>query len=208
MKRIIPRILALAVLVAAAGLAWVLGSPSGAVDWRSVRAVAFESDDWGLQGFVPAEDSWAGLDRSEIGPGRFPPVYWGSTLEDSSAVARLCAVMGRHHGRDGLPAVFQPNYVMSALGWRSGAGDGQWVRYDLPDLDPRYARPGMWNAVAAGRAAGVWVPEFHATWHYDPNLRRAAALQPGSAREAMPCKNLSHRHPCFPGTLQDSQVWI
>ncbi len=34
------------------------------VAWRELRAVALESDDWGLAGFVPRADSWQGLDRA------------------------------------------------------------------------------------------------------------------------------------------------
>ena len=172
------------VFVGLLGITLILGKPTGSVDWRALRAVALESDDWGLQGFIPAADSWEGLDRAGIAPGSFPEVYWSSTLEDSTMVADLCLVMSRVQGRDGLPAVFQPNYVMSGLGWLGNGGDGAWHRFDLPDLDPRYHRPGLWRAVGEGIHSGVWYPEFHATWHYDPALRKAAALQPGDAAKA------------------------
>lgn len=176
----------LVILVASAigAAALVLGESGGAVDWRRMRAVAIESDDWGLQGFVPGAGAWAGVDRAAIAPGSFPEVYWQSTLEDSAAVADLCAVLASHRGRDGLPAVFQPNYVMSGMGWRPDHAEGLWHRFDLPDLDPHYRRPGLWHAVGLGIQAGVWYPEFHAAFHYDPQRRLESALEGPHPRRA------------------------
>jgi len=155
-------------------------SPRSAVDWRGLRAVVFESDDWGLAGFVPSAAAWEGLRREDLSPGRFPEIYWNSTLEDSATVADLAALLASHRGRDGLPALLQPNYVMSSLAWE----DGQWRRYDLPDFPRDYRRPGMWKAVEDARRLGVWYPEFHAAWHYDPARRREASIASEAAREA------------------------
>jgi hypothetical protein len=160
--------------------ALLTAGPRSAVDWRGLRAVALESDDWGLAGFVPSARVWDGLRREDLSPGRFPEVYWNSTLEDSTTVADLAAVLAVHRGRDGLPAVLQPNYVMSSLAWE----DGRWHRYDLPDLPRQYQRPGLWAAVAEAGRRGVWYPEFHAAWHYDPTLRREATATSAAAREA------------------------
>lgn len=160
-----------------AAAAFLTAGPPGAVDWRAVRAVAFESDDWGLSGFVPAAEAWDGLPQQELSPGPFPPVYWNSTLEDSATVAALAGVLGAHRGRDGLPAVLQPNYVMSALAWE----DGQWRRHDLPHLPLAYRRPGLWTAVGEAVDAGVWQAEYHAAWHYDPQRRRDAVAAGGVA---------------------------
>ena len=152
--------------------------PRSVVDWQSLRAVVIESDDWGLAGFVPDADAWKGLDRDQLDTGSFPDVYWLSTLEDSSMVTELNSVLSGHLGRDGHPAVLQPNYVMSSL-----AHDGEgWVRYDLPVLPPLYQRPGLWKAVENGVAGGTWYPEFHATWHYDPDLRKRDAVGSDNAR--------------------------
>lgn len=170
--------------VAAAGgllaLALLSAGPGAAVDWRSLRAVALESDDWGLAGFVPSVAAWEGLKREDLSPGRFPEVYWNSTLEDSAAVADLAAVLAGARGRDGLPAVLQPNYVLSSLALEQG----QWRRHDLPEFPAAYARPGLWPAVRAAIAAGVWHPEYHAAWHYDPRHRQEAVAAGGPAREA------------------------
>lgn len=81
---------------------------------------------------------------------------------------------------DGLPALFQPNYVMGSLHLDDA---GKWVRIDLPDFPPAYQREGLWDAVGRARDAGVWQPEFHAAYHYDPARRVAAALSSDVARE-------------------------
>ena len=175
------RSLAWALPVLLAALALLTAGPRGMVDWRAERAIAFESDDWGLSGFVPDAAAWDGLRREDLTPGNFPPVYWNSTLEDSAAVADLAAVLASHRGRDGLPAVLQPNYIVSALAWEGG----QWRRHDLPDLPVAYRRPGLWSAVTAATAQGVWYPEFHGAWHYDPDLRRReTAASPAAATAA------------------------
>jgi hypothetical protein len=170
--------LAGALLLLVAG--WLTAGPRGLVDWRALQAVALESDDWGLSGFVPSAAAWDGLRREDLAPGNFPAVYWNSTLEDSAMVADLAAVLAAHRGRDGRPAVLQPNYVLSALAWE----DGRWRRYDLPALPRAYPRPGLWSAVAAAREAGVWQPELHAAWHYDPSRRREATAADATVREA------------------------
>jgi len=58
------------------------------------------------------------------------------------------------------------------------------VARDLPATPEAYARPGLWAAVSAATAAGVWHPELHGRWHYDPARRRAVALATPTAREA------------------------
>lgn len=181
--------------VLAAG--FLFGNVRSAVDWRDVRAVAIESDDWGLAGFVPAADSWIGLDRDDLGPGRFPEVYWLSTLEDSSMVADLNRLLAAHVGRDGYPAVFQPNYVMSSL----ARIRDRWETFDLPALPPGFARPGLWSEVARGISAGTWYPEFHATWHYDPDRRTEGALSSELAR-AVTGRNIM----LFPGSEKAKEL--
>jgi hypothetical protein len=158
---------------------FLFGDSRSLVDWRSLRAVVIESDDWGLAGFVPDGEAWSGLDRQALETGSFPPVYWLSTLEDSLMVSALNTVLARHEGRDGRPAVFQPNYVMSSLAYVQDT----WTRFDLPNFPPSYQRPGLWEAVHRGIADGTWYPEFHATWHYDPDVRKQEALGNDFARQ-------------------------
>lgn len=179
--RLVRRILLLVLPVLLAVVALVTAGPQGMVDWRALKAVTIESDDWGLSGFVPEPAAWDGRRREDLTPGHFPEIYWNSTLEDSASVAELAAVLGSYCGRDGLPALLQPNYILSAMAWE----DGQWRRYDLPALPRAYERPGMWAAVRKAVGQGVWYPEFHGAWHYDPERRRVAtAADPDVAAAA------------------------
>ena len=156
----------------AIGLVW--GRSPSAVDWTRVRGVCVESDDWGLCGFVPDSTAARSLDREALDPGGFPDVYWYSTLEDSAMVAALSDVLVRHRGRDGLPAVLQPNYILASLGFHPQETDSaaRWSVHELPDTPPGYARPGLWTAVRQARVAGVWQPELHGLLHYDPQSRK------------------------------------
>ncbi len=142
------------------------------VDWSEVRAVVLQSDDWGLRGFVPDHQVLQGLDTSKLGGGHFPEIYWQSTLEDSLDVADMMAILLRHLGRDDLPAVFQPNMILSQQSVAAKpavAGDkASW------QPDPRYPRSGLEQSVAAAIAAGVWQPELHGLHHFDPAGRRHA----------------------------------
>ncbi len=150
-------------------------SPS-LVLWKPIRAVVLESDDWGFAGFIPHAEVWQKERREELNPGVFPEVYWESILEDSTMVSNLAGVMLAHKGSDGLPAVFQPNYVMSSLSYEKEGNEWIWRRYDWPNLPPTYSRPGLIASVQRAVEAGVWYPEFHATWHYDPAKRLQYAL--------------------------------
>ncbi len=168
---------ALAAVAVLLGLGMVLGGSPSLVDWRSARAVVIESDDWGLCGYVPAAAALEGLDLTGLRVGEIPAVYLNSTLEDSAAVTALAAVLAAGRGRDGGPAVLQPNYIM---GWLATPAEAdptarpEFRRGTLPDLPAAYARPGLWRAVADAVAADVWYPEYHGLWHYVPEERFAA----------------------------------
>jgi len=175
----------------AVGLLW--GRNPAAVEWRRARPICIESDDWGLCGFMPDTSALGGLDRLALAPGPFPEVYWHSTLEDSATVADLRALLAAHLGRDGLPAGLQPNYILASLAYEPDRLDSlaPWVVRELPDTPPAYARPGLWAAVRDAQRAGVWYPELHGRWHYDPQLRRerieaAPAVQAAAALQILP----------------------
>ncbi len=177
-----------AALVAAAlllGLGLVLGGAPSLVDWRAARAVVIESDDWGLCGYAPDADAVAGSgvvadNLARLRTGNTPAAYLNSTLEDSAAVSALAAVLSGCRGRDGGPAVLQPNYIMGWLAAGSGTGSPGGPAFrsgTLPEFPAEYARPGLWKAVADAVAAGVWYPEYHGLWHYDPAARAAACAR-------------------------------
>ncbi len=170
------------VLVLIAG--FFAGGTVSLVPWREIRAVVIESDDWGLAGFIPTAGALDGIDRNRLSPGRFPAVYWGSTLEDSTMVADLARVLAAAWGWDGLSAVMQANYVMGSLSWQSQGGQWGWRRYLWPEFSRAYERPGLSAAVSEALAAGVWYPELHALYHYDPTIRKAVTGDDPVAREA------------------------
>jgi hypothetical protein len=176
------------ILGAALVAAWLAGTQRSTVDWRRARAVVFESDDWGLCGFVPDREALKGLDRERLA-GRLIESYWETTLEDSTTVAVLSRLLASHRGTDGLPPALQANYILCSLeylpgGEQAGPGEGAWRDHDLPDLPAAYARPGLWEAVAAGRRLGVWRPELHGAYHYDPERRRMSVAADEEARRA------------------------
>ena len=175
-------LLVLALLGGVGGVGLLTLEGRSLVDWRELKAGVFESDDWGLAGFVPRADVWLNCQRSDLNPGRFPEVYWNSTLEDSLMVSQLSGIMASVVGRDGLTAVFQPNYVLSSLSYEKTPSGFAWKRYNWPQLPPLYQRPGLAKAVNQAREQGLWYPEFHATWHYDPGMRFAKALSTDLAR--------------------------
>ena len=70
---------------------------------------------------------------------------------------------------------------MSSLEWIEATE--QWVRHDLPSWPSHYPRPGLWRSVQNGTRLGVWHPEFHASLHYDPDVRIANAQSSDLARE-------------------------
>jgi len=137
--------------------------PRALVDWRSLRAVALESDDWGLPGYVPDAHALDGVDRAALGGTHFPDVYWNSTLESAADLDAMVALMRRHHARDGLPAVFQPNMILKP---------------QLPGPDSPYHRPGLAEAERRAVASGTWQPEIHGADHIDPARRDEALTDP------------------------------
>lgn len=166
---------------------FLLLKPRSAVDWRNARAVVIESDDWGLCGFTPTHDALEDIDIDVICPGVFPKVYLYSTLESGETVDRMSALLTAHPGRDGVPAVIQPNYIMASLTYAATPetpGDRLWRSKVLPELPARYRRDDLWPAVHRAIAAGVWWPEYHGMWHYDPVERRETVAGNGEAREA------------------------
>ena len=175
----------------ASGLVW--GHHRSAVDWHCHRVLVLSSDDWGLCGFLPDTTVIASVDRQALAPGQIPDVYWHSTLEDSAMVAELGSVLARHRGRDGLPAVLQPNYIMASLSYHQEGPDSlpTWTEHVLPDTPPGFERPGLWTAVRNLQQAGVWHPELHGRLHYDPVLRlqrtsASVAIQQAAALQILP----------------------
>ncbi len=140
------------------------------VDWRSLRAVVLQSDDWGFPGWSTAPDDRPRVEESV-------EHYATSTLESAADVSAIAEIFARITGRDGLPALLQPNYVTLSPDF-SLVTPG-----DAPPLErfPRYAapweRPGLREAVDTAIERGVWWPEHHAALHCDLDRFRARAVR-------------------------------
>jgi len=179
------KLLVLAVVGLVFALSFMVLRPRSAVDWTAAKVVVIESDDWGFCGFTPDVDQFDGVNITAIEPGDFPHIYVHSTLETAADVTRMARLLMTYQGRDGLPVVIQPNYIMAALTFESPDGAGSWRRTDLPDLPADYHRPGLWPVVEEAIRAGVWWPEYHGLWHYNPDHRRAVvAVNAEAARAA------------------------
>lgn len=173
------------IVMLAAGFAFL--RQRSLVDWTDVRAVVLESDDWGLCGFTPDRTTMDETDVEAIDPGRTPDIYHYSTLETADHVTGLADLLARHKGRDGLVAVFQPNYIVGSMSLEPAPeadGGFEWRRRSLPDLPEAYRRPGLWDAVDDAIGRGVWWPEYHGRWHYHPKERIARVAANAVAEEA------------------------
>jgi hypothetical protein len=171
----------------------VLGSHRSLVDWQRLRAVCISSDDWGFAGFLPDSSAIDDQDRGVLAPRGIMDVYWHSTLEDSAMTAALYSILARHRGRDGLPTVMQPNYILASLAYQPGTHETPpiWKELELPEVPPGYERSGLWKIKREMQLAGIWHPELHGRWHYDPQRRMQAtaaseAVQRAASSQVLP----------------------
>jgi hypothetical protein len=154
--------------------------------------VVIESDDWGLCAWVPDEDAYQALAGTPAW--RSPPGlrYGRSTLESAADVHHLTETLLGVRGGDGFPPVWQANTVMAAPDYDRvdgpDYGDDPLPIVALPGTPSRWARPGMWDAVAAAIADGLWWPELHGLCHLPVAAWRAAL------REGDEDARLAHAH--------------
>lgn len=159
------------------------------LDWHRLKAVVFESDDWGLCAWCPDEQAHRVLAdtpafRSETGR-----LYGRSTLESADDVRRLNDTLLAHRGGDGFPPVWQANTVMAAPDYAAlhppGFAAPELPTIPIPGAPGRWERPQLWEQVRAATESGVWWPELHGWTHVpaeawlgalrrgDPDARRA-----------------------------------
>jgi len=153
------------------------------VDWRRLRAVVIESDDWGLCAWVPDEPAHAAL--RDLPAFRSPAGrrYGRSTLESAADVRELSAQLLGWRGGDGFPPVLQANTVVANPDY-----DAMRAPFDcdaipvlpLPALPARWQRPGLLDAVRDAETAGVWWAELHGLTHL-PEGAWLGALRRGDA---------------------------
>jgi len=164
------------------------------LDWRNLKAVVLESDDWGLCAWVPDEAAYQALAETPAWGEPAARAYTRSTLEHAEDVGRLAAVLLEFRGRDGRPPVWQANTVMATPDFdrlsppRFECATLPIVHY--PEFPSRWQRPGLWDEVERARDAGVWWPELHGLVHL-PQVAWLAALRAG-ADDAL----RAHAHQC------------
>ncbi len=154
------------------------------LDWRRLKAVVLESDDWGLCAWSADEQALRVLADTPAFRSPAGRRYAGSTLESADDVRALAATLAEFRGGDGFPPVWQANTVVanpdySAL--RAPLFECESVPLcDHPQTPSRWQRPGMWDQVAVARDAGLWWPELHGL-HHIPETAWLTALRRGLA---------------------------
>lgn len=153
------------------------------LDWRHLKAVVLESDDWGLCAWVPDEAAHEALAASRAFRDPAARAYTRSTLETAEDVARLSAVLLELRGRDGRAPVWQANTVMATPDYARLTAPFTCATLPLvhyPEFPSRWQRPGLTAEIERAREAGVWWPELHGLVHL-PQAAWLKALRAGEA---------------------------
>lgn len=165
------------------------------VDWRRLKAVVFQSDDWGLCAWCPDEEAYRALCDTPAFRSPAGRAYGRSTLESADDVRALAAVLEEVSGADGLPPVWQANTVMAAPDYArleaSGFAAGAPPALLQPEVPPRWQRPGLWDEVRRAEGRGLWRAELHGLLH----VPASAWLE--ALRRGEPDARLALRHQCL-----------
>lgn len=168
--------------------------PRVTLDWRLLKAVVLESDDWGLCAWVPDETAHETLAATPAFRDPAARAYTRSTLERADDVARLSATLLEFRGRDGRAPVWQANTVMATPDYARLTAPFDCAALPIvhyPEFPSRWQRPGLMDEVERSRDAGVWWPELHGLVHL-PQAAWLRALRAGEA-DAL----LAHGQQCF-----------
>jgi len=154
------------------------------LDWRRLKAVVLESDDWGLCAWSADEQALRVLADTPAFRSPAGRRYAGSTLESADDVRTLTATLAEFRGGDGFPPVWQANTVVANPDYahlRAPLFECNSVPLiDHPHTPSRWNRPGLWDEVRTACEAGVWWPELHGL-HHIPETAWLAALRRGIA---------------------------
>lgn len=152
--------------------------------WRKLKAIVFESDDWGgLERGIPDlrtqkllkknKDIVRALGARPNDSRRYYTIM--DTLESTADLDALFQMLLHFRGGDGRPAVFTPVYLLASPDYQAIRANG-FTKYVDIGIDRPYPalfrRCGDITAKAReGLRLGVWVPESH-------NTRMAAHIDP------------------------------
>jgi hypothetical protein len=165
-------------------------------DWRRLKAVVLESDDWGLCAWVPDDAAHRALVSQPAFRSAAGQRYGRSTLESADDVHALVARLLTHRGADGLPPVWQANTIVAAPDWVRLTPGASATREPLPivaheALPPRWQRPGLTESWREAIQRGVWWPELHGL-HHLPEVAWQRALRDADAEA---CAALGEQSP-------------
>jgi len=153
-------------------------------DWRRLKAVVLESDDWGLCAWVPDDQAHRVLTGTPAFRTPIGRVYGRTTLERAEDVRALGAVLMEFRGGDGFPPVLQANTVMATpdpAKLKPPLFEGADLPLlEFPEMPSRWARPGLLQAMELGIEEGWWWPELHGL-HHVPAAAWMHALRRGAA---------------------------
>lgn len=149
-----------------------LTKSSASPDFGTHKVIVFESDDWGLQAWVPDIDAYENISKKEWFADlcKDPDLrrYTPSTLEDETYLRNLFDILLNHKGGDGRHVVFQPNYIMGNPNF-TAIRDNNFTKYvDIPlnvGYSPRWQRKGVITKAKEGYELGIWYPELHDRSH-------------------------------------------
>jgi len=162
------------------------------LDWRRLRAVVLESDDWGLCGWVPDEQAYRVLADTPAFRTPAGRRYGRTTLESARDVRLLTESLLEFRGGDGFPPVLQANQIVAAPDYarlRAPLFEVETLPLvALPAVPSRWRREGMWDAVREATQSGVWWTELHGL-HHLPEAAWLAAL-----RRSSPDARRAHEH--------------
>jgi len=154
------------------------------LDWRRLKAVVLESDDWGLCAWSPDDQAFRVLADTPVFRSNVGARYGGSTLERAEDVREMVATLLEFRGGDGFPPVLQANTVVAAPDYVGLTPPGfeadPMPLVDFPATPSRWARPGLWGEISRAREAGVWWPELHGL-HHLPERAWLTALRRGAS---------------------------
>ena len=154
------------------------------LEWKRLKAVVIESDDWGLCAWSPDEHALRVLADTPAFRTPAGRRYGSSTLESADDVRRLAATFAEFRGGDGFAPVLQANTVMAAPVFerlRPPSFELAELPLALPvEASSRWNRPGLGAAVDEAIAEGVWWPELHGL-HHLPESAWLTALRRGAA---------------------------
>ena len=138
------------------------------LDWRRLKAVVLESDDWGLCAWSPDEQAYRVLADTPAFRTPAGRRYGASTLESAADVRSLVETLLEFRGGDGFPPVWQANTVLAAPDYprlRAPSFEAPLPLVDFPTTPSRWQRPGLWEETARAVEAGTWWPELHGLHH-------------------------------------------